>query len=205
MIDFLTHYYTIDTAPFQCLSELPDREAIRVMEALYIQFKKNILFERFKDPEQYLRDRRQTENWVRSAFIAKGGGPSESYPISLVLGSSKWIEINFPDQKTRGEIRIPLSAFSEADVSFTFPDSMVSWWLYHDKPSDYYLPEYHGKVFTLTEIMAIVTEKGLPENTWKIKLPKDTGAYIEAQVWNRKLLEKYVPRNNKVMIKVKSR
>ena len=28
---------------------------------------------RFKDPIQYMRNRRQTEQWVREEFIAKGG------------------------------------------------------------------------------------------------------------------------------------
>ena len=188
MIDYLTYYYNVNTAPFRSLSELPDCEAILIMESLYIQYKDNILFERFKDPTQYLHNRRQIENWVRSAFVQKGGQPLESHPISMVLGSSKWIKKNAPDKKTHGEIRIPISTFSERDVSFTFPDSMVSWWLFKDKPPEYYIPEYHGKIFTLTEILSIVGEKGLPEETWEINLPNDTGAYIEAQVWNRKLL-----------------
>lgn len=113
-----------------------------------------------KDPAQYLHDRKQTEQWVREAFIAKGGRPAETYPISMVLGSSKWIKAHAPDPFTHGEIRIPLSAFAEADVSFTYPDSMVSLWLSRDKPIEYYQPDYHGKVFTISEILLIVEERG---------------------------------------------
>jgi hypothetical protein len=128
---------------------------------------------------------------VRNGFIAKGGRPREACPISMVLGSSKWIEQNAPDPSTHGEIRIPLSAFTESDVSFTYPDSMVSHWFGNTKPAEYYRPEYHGKVFTLSEILGIVEKNGMPEEGWKINLPKATGSYIEAQVWNHKLLSGY--------------
>ncbi len=194
MVDYLTYYYSTDTVPFRSLSELPDGEAIRIMEDLYRRHKGNILFERFGDPAKYLCHRRETENWVRSSFIGKGGRPVESFPVSMVLGFSKWIERHAPDKKLHAAIRIPLSGLSETDVSFTFPDSMVSRRLSTDKPGEYYLPEYHGKVFTLKEILAVIREKGLPEETWNIKIPKDTGAYIEAQVWNCRMLEKFNPR-----------
>lgn len=191
MVDYLTYYYKMGTEPFQSLSALSDIEAVRIMEELYIQFKDNVLFERFKDPVEYLRNRRQTEQWVRSEFIAKGGHPQETYPISMVLGSSRWIEKNAPDPYTHGAIRIPLSAFTESDLSFTYPDSMVSLWFDKDKPVEYYQPDYHGKIFTLLEILTIVEKKGLPEEGWKINLPKNIGSYIEAQVWNHKSLSGY--------------
>lgn|GEM_PF-179773 len=192
MIDYLTYYYSTDTIPFRSLSDLPDQEALKVMENLYNQYKENILFERFSNPTQYLQNRRQTENWVRSAFIEKGGHPTDPNPISMVLGSSKWIENNPPNSQIHGEIRIPLSLFSPLDISFTFPDSMVSRWLMNDKAVEYFIPEYHGKVFTVAEILSLVSEHGLPEDHWNMNLPNDTGAYIEAQVWNRKLLEDFI-------------
>jgi hypothetical protein len=161
------------------------------MEALYVEFEGSILFERFKDPAGYLMNRRQTEHWVREAFIAKGGTPQEAYPISMVLGASAWITQRAPDPARHGEIRIPLSAFEDGDVSFTFPDSMVSRWLGTEKPEPYYLPAYHGKVFTRSEILAIVGERGLPEVAWDVQLPDNVGAYIEAQVWNHVVLRKH--------------
>jgi len=96
-----------------------------------------------------------------------------------------------PDPDAHGEIRIPLSIFTEYDVSFTYPDSMISLWFGREKPKEYYLPDYHGKVFTLSEILSIVGEKGLPEEDWETNLPSDLAPYIEAQVWNHKLLEIY--------------
>lgn len=188
MIDYLTHYYSTDKEPFQSLSALSDEEAIKIMEKLCND---TPFGERFKDPIQYLKDRKDTEQWVRGAFVAKGGRPKDKFPIPMVLGTSKWLDEAAPDPAKRGEIRIPLSVFTEYDVSFTYPDSMISRWLGREKSVEYYQAELHGKVFTLSEILTIVEKKGLPEEDWEIKLPKSLAPYIEAQVWNHKLLSGY--------------
>ena len=77
---------------------------------------------------------------------------------------------------------------ADYDVSFTYPDSMISLWFGTEKPIEYYLPEYHGKVFTVSEILSIVASKGLPEEEWETNLPSDLAPYIEAQVWNHEPL-----------------
>jgi hypothetical protein len=135
VIDYLTHYYKLGTQPFQSLSALTDEEAEGIMQGLSDDTPYGA---RFKDPLGYMRDRRQTEQWVRDQFIAKGGQPRASYPIPMVLGSSPWIMKNAPDPAAHGEIRIPLSVFTEQDVSFTYPDSMISLWFGRDKPPEYY-------------------------------------------------------------------
>jgi hypothetical protein len=192
MVDFLTYYYVKGAPPFRSLSALPDDEAIALMEALYVKYAGSIVFERFKDPAQYLHNRKQTEQWVREAFTAKGRQPQDAYPISMVLGNSPWLEKHAPDgSDANDKILIPLSALQEDDVSFTFPDSMVSHWLSRDQPPEYYLPGYHGQVFTLSEILAIVETRGMPEEKWQVNHPSHVGSYIEAQVWNHKLLLEY--------------
>jgi hypothetical protein len=188
MIDYLTHYYSIDKEPFQSLSALSDEEAIKIMEELCDDTPYG---ERFKDPLQYLKDRKDTERWVREAFIAKGGKPKDEFPIPMVLGSSKWLVEAAPDREKHGEIRIPLSLFTEQDVSFTYPDSMISRWFGQEKPAEYYQAELHGHVFTLSEILSIVERKGMPEEDWETNLPQSLAPYIEAQVWNHELLYKY--------------
>jgi hypothetical protein len=188
MVDYLTHYYINGTPPFRSLSTLPDDEALKLMTALYDETAFGV---RFKDPLQYLRDRRRTEQWVRSEFIAKGGQPQEPYPIYMALGSSQWLVKAAPQTSYHGEIQIPLGDFQEGDVSFTYPDSMVSHWFGTDKPIEYYQPDYHGRVFTRSEILAIVARRGMPEEGWEPRLPDHLPPYIEAQVWNRAPLLAY--------------
>ncbi len=188
MIDYLTYYYRMDQEPFQSLSALTDQEAIKIMEELCDDTPYG---ERFKDPIQYLKNRKDTEQWVRKAFLAKGGRPKDEFPISMVLGSSKWLEKASPDPKQHGEIRIPLSIFTFEDVSFTYPDSMLSRWFGQDKPAEFYQAEFHGIIFTLPEIFLIVEKNGMPEEDWEIKLPERLAPYIEAQVWNRGILLDY--------------
>ena len=191
MIDFLIHYYRSGTEPFRSLSALSDRDAVQIMQDLYVEG--SIIWERFKDPCQYLQARRQIEQWLRKEFIAKGGAPQESYPIYMVLGRSKWLltAADAATLATTAEIQIPLSLFRECDVSFTYPDSMVSILLANQKGSEYYLPDYHGKLFTLSEIRSIVESNGLPGEKWGTNLPSFLANYIEAQVWNHKPLLEY--------------
>ena len=188
MIDYLTYYYKRGTEPFRSLSALSDEEAIKIMRGLCDDTPYGT---RFKDPVQYMRDRRQTEQWVREAFIAKGGKPRDAYPIPMVLGASKWMLKYAPDPDAHREIRIPLSIFTQDNLSFTYPDSMISLEFGRDRPTEYYLPEYHGKIFTVSEILSIVEAKGLPEDEWETGLPNHLAPYIEAQVWNHALLLEY--------------
>lgn len=185
---FITHYYRRGTPPFRSLSLLPDDQAIAVMRLLADD---TPFGERFKDPEGYLSNRRRSEKWVRETFILKGGNPILDYPIYFVFGESNWLKRNSPDRNFHQEIRIELDVFAEGDVSFTYPDSMISFWLGNDTTSDYYLPEFHGKVFTRKEILEIVDRKGDPETDWGVKLPPRLAPYIEAQVWNMAPLKAY--------------
>jgi hypothetical protein len=191
MIDYLIHFYRRGTEPFRSLSALSDADAMRMMQDFYIEG--SVIWERFKDPAQYLRARRQIEQWLRQEFIATGGAPSESYPIYMVLGRSKWL-LTAADPTTlatTAEIQVPLSLFSECDVSFTYPDSMVSTLLANEQNPEYYLPEYHGRLFTLSEIRSIVESNGLPGERWGTNLPGFLANYIEAQVWNHDPLLEY--------------
>ena len=67
---------------------------------------------------------------------------------------------------------------------------MISLWFGTEKPSEYYLPKLHGRVFTRTEILSIVEAKGLPEQEWETNLPSHLAPYIEAQVWNQQPLRR---------------
>ena len=153
----------------------------------------SIFWERFQEPTRYLRMRKQIEQYFRQAFIAKGGEPRETCPIYMTLGRTKWMQndIDAITLATTTEIQVPISLFRECDISFTYPDSMVSFLLAEEKESEYYLPDYHGKVFTLSEIRAIIESLGLPGEKWGTNLPISMPNYIEAQVWNHEPLIDY--------------
>jgi len=99
--------------------------------------------------------------------------------------------VDAASQATTMEIQLPLSEFREAAVSFTYPDSMVSFMLNAQRNPAYFLPEYHGKVFTLAEIRSIVETNGLPGYKWGTELPGHWANYIEAQVWDHEPLLAY--------------
>jgi hypothetical protein len=188
MIDHLIHLYAKGGEPFRSLSDLPDEEALALMRSLYRPGA--VYWDRFADPAAYLQARRQVEAWLRQEFIAKGGEPREPYPVYMVLGRTLWLQtaVNALTLATTSEIAVPLALFTAADISFTYPDSMVSAMLAHEQNPAYYLPEMHGRLFTLPEMLAILAERSLPGETWGNTLPGDWANYIEAQVWNRAVL-----------------
>jgi hypothetical protein len=192
MIEFLTHIYRRGAEPFQSLSALSDEEALPIMKSLYLA--ESAYWGRFEDPLAYLHARRQTENWLRQAFIAKGGKPQLPYPIYFMVGNPPWLE-RAADPATVASttrIEVPVSILAEGDISFTYPDSMVTLLLEHLKDPEIYQPDYHGKLFTLSEMRAIVAVKGMPDEGWETRAPDHLAHYIEAQVWNRKPLLKFM-------------
>ena len=119
------------------------------------------------------------------------------YPIYMVLGSPKWIQkMGDPATlATTAEIRIPLSILAADDVSFTYPDSMVTLMLAAERNPAHFQPDCHGKLFTLAEMRALVATKGMPDEGWETSVPVTLAHYIEAQVWNRTVLVEYLAQN----------
>lgn len=188
MVDYLVHYYRRGCEPFQSLTELPDAEAIRLMHELYVEG--SIFWERFKEPKDYLSARKAVEAWMYGEFLAQGGEPRMSRPIYMVLGRSRWAEsvMDPVTAATTAEIEVPLSLFRESDVSFTYPDSMVSMMVAAAKDPALFQEGYHGELFTLERIREVVERKGMPEEGWQTNVPRSLAHYIEAQVWNRAVL-----------------
>jgi hypothetical protein len=189
--DCLVHYYLKGRRPFQSLSALDDEQALPIMQALASDA---AFGRRFQQPLAYLHRRRATEQWVRRAFIAKGGTPILAYPIYMVLGRSPWIEAQAdetPGADVGGRITVPLAYFGAGDVSFTYPDSMISLDFAEEQPPGLFRPDLHGHVFTRSEILTLVAQRGHPEDDWEPRLPSHMAPYIEAQVWNEAPLAKY--------------
>jgi hypothetical protein len=192
MMKYLTHYYFDVRHPFRSISTLPDDEALSVMKPLASD---DLFGIRFKNPEQYLKDRKDTETWLRSSFIAKGKKPADSHPLYLIVGDSEWIE---EKNIFKMKISVPVDILSDNDVSFTFPDSMFSLMFSKDKTKEY-IEHLHGIVFTLSEMNELLNGILKPGDNFsernKARNEYIISPYIEAQVWNRKLIFDYLEDN----------
>jgi hypothetical protein len=175
----LTHYHHKADRPFQSLSALTDAAALGVIA--HLQQRSGAVYRRFRDPVQYLQQRRSTERWLREEFIRQGGQPTSEYPHYFVVGRSSWIEAGFEGEY--GMVQLPIEAFSIGQVSFTYPDSMISDWLRSQTDQAFYHPEYHGQVFGLSEIREVIARLGLPGEVWKSDVMQKHDLFIEAQVW----------------------
>ncbi len=175
----LTHYYHEDDRPFQTLSSLSDKAALNIISNL--KDRSGSVYRRFDRPMEYLRQRRITENWLRDEFIKKGGEPLAKYPQYFTIDRSAWIEDGY-NVKSK-TVQIPLANFNPDRVSFTYPDSMISYWLKSQPDKIFYHPEYHGKVFRLSEIEEIIDRFGIPNREWETDPARKYDLFIEAQVW----------------------
>jgi hypothetical protein len=175
----LVHYHHKNDEPFQNLSALADEEALSVISNL--RDRVGSVYHRFSNPERYLMQRRKAESWVRQAFIDKGGQPMATYPHYLTIERAKWIEEGYSGQSQM--VRFPVSAFPSAQISFTYPDSMISYWLKSQTDRVFYRPEYHGRVFLLGEIAEVIDVFGIPDEEWRTEAARKYDLFIEAQVW----------------------
>jgi hypothetical protein len=191
----LTHYYFDRDHPFRSISALPEEEALSVMKPLASD---DLFGMRFKNPEQYLNDRKNTESWLRSSFIAKGGKPTDKHPLYLIVGDSGWIE---EKNIFKMKISVPVDILSDNDVSFTFPDSMFSLMFWKEKTKEYN-ENIHGIVFTLSEMYELLNGVLKPGDNFPGRKEDVISPYIEAQVWNRKVVFDYLKDNgNPVCLK----
>ncbi|MGB3788071.1 MAG: hypothetical protein WA949_08675, partial [Phormidesmis sp.] len=175
----LIHYYHQATKPFQTLSALPEHKAIELMTQMGKQTGE--VYRRFKHPQKYLRHRRSTETWLRQEFIKKGGQPILPYPKYFSVGPALWIKEGYNEQSKT--VQLPLSSVAADQISFTYPDSMVSYWLRTQTDKAFYQPAYHGKVFTLSEILECVERFGMPGEAWRTDPTRQHDIFIEAQLW----------------------
>jgi hypothetical protein len=175
----LTHYYHEDDQPFQTLSSLSNEAALTVISRF--EERTGLVYRRFNNPLEYLRQRRLTENWLSNEFVKKGGQPLTKYPQYFVVDRAAWIEDGYNGKSKT--VEIPLSTVHPNRVSFTYPDSMISYWLKSQPDRIFYHPEYHGRVFCLSEVEDIISQFGIPNREWETDSARKYDIFIEAQVW----------------------
>jgi hypothetical protein len=175
---FLTRYYSKGEDPFISLNDFAFEKANELKKE---HCKRNNIGG-FYAEDDYLRQRREIENWIYRKLIAKGGNPTNTVPVYMTLGESPKGEydIRADIQMNAAEIRIPIDKIDLSAVTFTFPDSMYRFVLNDDgvivggertNTPDVYL--YH-------ELESVINKYLTDEH------------YIEAQVWNRNMLYKFL-------------
>ncbi|WP_052568722.1 hypothetical protein [Ktedonobacter racemifer] len=94
-------------------------------------------------------------------------------PHYMIIGECPWLREWYQDGRT---VKIAMDAFHPLTLSFTYGDSFPAMRVQDGKP-------YRGKVYTLSEIMEVIREYGLPQ-IWNADGQNGPERYIEAQIWD---------------------
>jgi hypothetical protein len=179
---FATHYHLPDRAPFLNLSELGEDELASVLAGLESVASTRRSARRFGP--RYMALRRATEHVLRDRFIAAGGKPVRYSPHYFVLGESEWFRGLYGHA---GEIRIALGDLPAEATSCTYPDSVTSMGLLEHFGFPTFPQPYHGQVFRLEELAAVIDRYGLPgtprPDTYEGHQRQSFEHYIEIQLW----------------------
>lgn len=184
------HYHRRVRRPFLNLSDLDGVELDRVIADLADERSAGESERVFG--RQYMELRRRTEALMRERFVTRGGRPLREAPHYFVLGSSPWFEGSAPDIEA---VVLPLADLPGAQTSFTYPDSFTAMGLL----SDYGLPHeprpYHGEVFRLTELGAVLAQYGMPVDpgeAYEGYAGRPFELYIEVQLWSDEPIERWL-------------
>jgi len=187
---YLYHYYEKSCEPFRTITALPLDEAI----AAYTAWRAAQPNSGVTTPEWYLNRRYNMEKRVRDKFIEIGGKPIRTAPVYFTLGANKGMETWY---NTPVHIKIPVDEFDLNAVSFTYGDMFPVF-----NASLNTGEEWWGQVYNYEGILKLIDKYGFPEDPeYNMKnrffpFPdgKNIGMYlkfIEAQVWNDAILNKY--------------
>jgi hypothetical protein len=173
MPSVVTHIYDPARGPFRNICDLPIALAEAVLEQIRQSGRRTI-------KTSYLSRRLATEDWLATKREELLGPMPLRRPIYFFLG-------DFADGKDAARpesILMPLAAFSPSVLTFTYGDSMTS----HSVGTRPEFAEdrkaYHGRVFTLDEMVALVGQFGMPGNRWKTDHTMKYDQFIEVQVWD---------------------
>lgn len=188
--DTIYHYYEKSRGPLRSMSELSTEAFADLMAELSTLTTAENRFDESWKRDFYIQFRPYVEKAIRKRFEAKGGKPLLQAPRYFTLGPSTWFLDWYEDPQV---IEIELSAIPENVISFTFPDSMMSYLIAEDRfePFAKFKMPYHGEVFCLNEIEALISKYGMPDETDPTNI-EHGNRIIEAQVWDLSLLEDFL-------------
>ncbi|AXT54594.1 hypothetical protein D1815_02080 [Aquimarina sp. AD1] len=179
---YLFHYYELENGPFRNITEYGHEKAENIQDKITEGWNS-------KRPENYLDLRFSLEKKIKDGFILKGGRPNRKDPFYFTLGKCEFAKSWYVNP---GVIKIPLIDFKPEHISFTYPDSMISYQFHDESKLKTYRKNCNGQIFLLDEINDLIGEYGLPneeksQTEERFKYDK----YIEAQVWDDQIIKKY--------------
>lgn len=184
--DSITYYFKNGTEPFLSKSEYSDKQMLTVMNT---HFSGDTRFH--KNPLDNIRRRRNTEKWLHEEFKRQGGKPKIRHPRYFVLGNSSYLAEYPGFNGDFTTIEIPLHEINKLEISFTYPDSVVSRWLAEASGNNYYNSAYHGRLFMLDDIRKLLETYRITGEEWRKNPNRKYDFFIEAQVWTLEPLMKY--------------
>ena len=179
--DVLTHNYDPTRGVAKNLCNLPHAQAEALLDDIRVSGKRAI-------KTNYLKRRLVTEDWLIAARHEKLGRTHLKRPIYFFLG-------NFADGKDPSRpasLVMSLDAFDPDVLTFTYPDSMASLPLATEEKHAAHRRPYHGQVFTLAEIKAVVAQFGLPGRGGRSEPAALYDSFIEAQVWDDRPVKRFL-------------
>jgi hypothetical protein len=179
---YLYHYYEQDSGPFRNITTEGFDKAKQIQKSITAGWNS-------KRPDTYIDLRFALERRLKAQFLEKGGKPTRDDPFYFTLGPCEWVTSWYLKPAV---IKIPLAEFDPNHLSFTYPDSMVSY-QFHDEPKlKIYRKACNGRLFLLEEMEALVQTYGLPSHeTSKTEEHLKYDKYIEAQVWDASVVASY--------------
>lgn len=178
----LYHYYEKEMGPFVNLSDLTLEEAENVLSKLRCNKK---IFASERDVN-YMKKRFEYEYLVRDLFQKKNGKIFRKRP-HYTLGECSWIEKWYQEGLY---VSIDLNNIYTESISFTYGDMFPVFGPRGDDSA-----WYRKKVYTYEEIIKIVEKYGLPQEN---NPNGENGPirYIEAQIWDDRLINTIIKLNN---------
>jgi hypothetical protein len=171
--EVITHNYDPGRGIGRNLCDLPKSQAEQILDEFRASGTRRI-------KADYLERRIAVEDWLIQERTKKLGRTVRARPIYFFLG-------DFADGRDPSRpvsLVLPLSAFPPETLTFTYPDSMASLPIATLDRHKCHRKPYHGHVFTLSEIKAVVAEFGLPGDRQSSDPTAAHDRFIEVQVWD---------------------
>jgi hypothetical protein len=171
--EVITHNYDPRRGPCRNICDPSEVQAERVLDEIRASGLRAI-------KPSYLERRRLTEEWLIRERRRLLGPTKLERPVYFFLG-------DFSDGKDPSRPRslvMQLREFPPETLTFTYPDSMASLPIATRDDLRPQRKRYHGQVFTLGEIEAVVAEFGMPGERWKTDPTMKYDKFIEVQVWD---------------------